>query len=344
MTIPEGGMTYSEAGVSINRGDDASQRAMALGRSTFQEGVTERFGAIFLDARFLSYRHPNLVAGADGVGAKLKIASMSGIHNTVGIDLVAMCVNDLLRRRAKPLLFLDYIAMSTLNPDTAEALLRGIVHGCRLAECSLVGGETAEMPDFYHPGEYDIAGVAVGVVEDGQEVTGEHIIEGDVILGLMSSGPHSNGYALMRKVLFPKYKLEDQLPALGDKRLVDVLLEPTRIYMSVLSLPEDLVIHGMAHITGGGLTGKVGKILPKGLCAVIHRDRWQPHAIFNLVQREGNVATDEMFRTFNMGFGMVAILPFREVQSAIDILVSQGESPVEIGTIVGGSEGVRYAD
>jgi len=345
MSTSGGGITYSVAGVDIDRGDSASRMAAGHARTTFLAGVEERFGVVLMDLLSVlqSYTRPKLITAADGVGTKLKLAFMSGKHDTVGIDLVAMVVNDLLRRGAKPLGLLCYLATSRIDLAVADALYRSVAQGCQLGQCSYLGGETAEMPDFYSPGEYDMAGFAFGVVEDGQEITGERITEGDVIIGLPSVELHSNGYSLVRRVLLPKYGLDARIPELGDRLLIDVLLEPTKIYtQAILLLVSKIEVHGIAHITGSGLTGKVGKILPKGLTAVIHRNRWQPHAIFDLVQREGNVAEDEMFRTFNMGFGMVAILPLREAQSAIDILVSKGESPVEIGAVVNGSGGVRY--
>lgn len=338
-------MTYKEAGVDVERGDQASDLARVHARRTFRTEVKEQAGTILFNARFSEYKHPELVAACDGVGTKLKLAFISGNHRTVGIDLVAMCVNDLIRRGAEPLFFAPYLAMARIDLGVADALADGISKGCSFANCSVTAGETAELSDFYRVGEYDLAGTAVGVVDAGNVVSGENISAGDTILGLASSGLHSNGYSLVRKVLLRKHDLEDRLPSLDHRPLIDVLLEPTRIYVhSMLALLKEVPVHGIAHITGGGITGKITRIMPVGLTAVIERHRWQPHPIFSLVQSDGEIEIDEMFRTFNMGIGMALVLPSSYATNATSILSEFGETVIELGNVRTGNPAVTYVD
>jgi phosphoribosylformylglycinamidine cyclo-ligase len=303
-------------------------------RTTYRPEITEENGVVLFDARFQSYRQPMLLGGSDGVGTKLKIAFMSGRHNTVGIDLVAMCVNDLARRGAEPLVFLPYFATGKLDPEVAGQVAEGVAEGCRQANCSIVGGETAEMPEFYAPGEYDLAGSSFGVVEREKLVTGAAIQSGDVILGLASSGLHSNGYSLARRALLPRYDLDAKPAQLKGRTLAEVLLEPTRIYVkSVLAaVRAEAPLHGLAHITGSGLR-KLYKIIPAGLKAQIDFGAWEPNPIFDLIQAAGNIANEEMYDTFNMGIGFAVVVPDTEAESVAKLFESEGETVYRIGQI-----------
>jgi phosphoribosylformylglycinamidine cyclo-ligase len=328
--------SYKSAGVDVEAGDDASHRAVQLARSTFRPEVIEMAGVALFDARFTRYKEPLLIGGSDGVGTKLKIAFATGRHNTVGIDLVAMSVNDLIRRGGEPLVFLPYFATSKLDPDVAEQVSAGIAEGCRRANCSIIGGETAEMPDFYREGEYDLAGTALGVVDKGRVITGEKIEAGSVVLGLASSGLHSNGYSLARKVLLSKYRLQDHPPELGGLSLADALLEPTRIYVKpILAVLEaGAAIQGLAHITGGGLYRKLGKIIPAGLQVQYDLQSWSRPPIFDLIQRTGQVGEEEMFNTFNMGLGFAVVVPAAEAERVSQLFEQQGEKVFRIGQII----------
>jgi phosphoribosylformylglycinamidine cyclo-ligase len=302
---------YRRAGVDIGAGEAAVERIKGLARSTYRKGVLQDlggFGGLFaLDLK--KYRRPVLVAGCDGVGTKLKVAFAAGRHNTVGIDCVAMCVNDLLVQGAEPLFFLDYLAVGKLFPEQVEEIVAGVARGCRMAGCALLGGEMAEMPGFYPQGEYDLAGFAVGIVEEEELIDGSAIAPGDVLIGLASTGLHSNGYSLARKVLLEKagLSLEETPEGLGGP-LGEELLKPTCIYVPyILPLLKKYKIKGMAHITGGGLPGNIPRILPPGTRAVLHRGSWPVNPIFKLIQELGPVSRDEMYRTFNMGLGYVLV-------------------------------------
>jgi phosphoribosylformylglycinamidine cyclo-ligase len=318
------GLSYRDAGVDIDAGDALVEAIKPFARRTMRPEVLAGiggFGALCEIPR--KYRQPVLVSGTDGVGTKLKLAFQLDKHDTVGIDLVAMSVNDVLVQGAEPLFFLDYFACGKLEQGVAVAVIKGIARGCELAGCALIGGETAEMPGMYPEGEYDLAGFCVGVVEKERILDGKSIQPGDAILGLASSGPHSNGYSLIRKIL-------EREPA----RVAESLLEPTRIYVkSVLKLLEAVPVKGLAHITGGGLTGNVPRILQNGLRATIRKASWPRPDVFQWLQRTGNVAEDEMHRVFNCGIGMVAVLAPSDAKRAMENLRASGETVYEIGVI-----------
>src|SRR3989442_8903050 len=332
--------TYRDAGVDIDAGDEFVDRISPLVRSTFRpEVLTDLggFGGLFrLQAH--RYAEPVLVSGTDGVGTKLKIAFLTDRHDTVGIDLVAMGVNDLLVHGAEPLYFLDYIGTARLDPARVETIVKGIAAGCRLAGCALVAGETAELPDLYAPGEYDLAGFAVGVAERLGLVDGARVRPGDVVLGLPSSGLHSNGYTLARRIVFDVMKLtvDALLPGTG-RTVGDELLTPARIYAKpVLALLPRAEVHAIAHVTGGGLPGNLPRVLPEGCRARISRTAWTPPPVFATLQHAGGVADTEMFRAFNMGIGYVIVLPPKDVDRATDVLRDAGETVLRLGEIVAG--------
>ena len=350
-------VTYKDAGVDVAKGAEFADSIYERMRRTFAGRVIENrggFAGLFsLDysKKLLrrNYRSPVLVASTDSVGTKLKLAFMTGRHDTVGLDLVAMCVNDILVVGAEPLFFLDCLSAGKLEPDTLRQAVEGISEGCRLADCALLGGETAELPGFYAPGEYDMVGFAVGVVEKRKLIMGEKIRPGDAVIGLPSSGLHSNGYSLVRKLLLEQEHMKpgDSLSPFGINRTVaEELLEPTRIYVrsvrNVLRFYRvKQIIRGMAHITGGGLLENVPRILPPGCAVEIRADRWQRPRIFDMIQELGKVSEDEMYRTFNMGIGMVLVVaPYYE-QGVLRKLRRQGESPVTIGRVVKGNREVR---
>jgi phosphoribosylformylglycinamidine cyclo-ligase len=295
------------------------------------------FGGLFaLDLK--KWKEPVLVSGTDGVGTKLKVAFAANRHGTIGIDLVAMCVNDVAVVGAEPLFFLDYFATGKLSAEQGAEVVKGIAEGCKQAGCSLIGGETAELPGFYAKGEYDLAGFAVGCVERGSIVDGQSVVPGDVVIGVASSGLHSNGYSLARKVLLERHALDERFEALGGKTLGDALLEPTRIYArDVLALLEKVKVRSFAHVTGGGLPGNVPRNLPEGTKAVLDERRWPRPAIFDLVQREGQVSRDEMLLTFNMGLGLVAVVAPGDAPAALQILRARGLDAWEVGGIEKGS-------
>ncbi len=340
------GLTYKGSGVDIEAGNKFARRISGLARATRRAGVLGGiggFGGLFALPK--AYKEPVLVAGTDGVGTKLKIAFATGRHDTVGIDLVAMCVNDILTLGAEPLFFLDYFATGRLDRETGAAIIKGIAAGCRQAACALLGGETAEMPSFYSEGEYDLAGFAVGVVERKRIIDGRKIRPGHVLVGLPSSGLHSNGYSLARKVLFDAAGLAigDRVPGLR-RPLGDVLLAPTRIYVgSVLPLARRDVLHGIANITGGGITENLPRILPRGCGAVVDRSAWTPQPVYRLIEEKGGVSRQEMFRVFNMGIGMILAVPPRSASLVLKALERTGERPSVIGEVVRGRRGVRYA-
>jgi len=329
-------MTYRAAGVDIDAGDALVERIKPLAKGTTRSGVLGGlggFGAGFVD--------PVLVSSTDGVGTKLKIAIDTGLHDTVGIDLVAMCVNDLVVQGAEPLFFLDYFATGKLSVDQASRVIGGIAEGCKLAGCALVGGETAEMPGMYAPGDYDLAGFCVGAVERGEQLTGDQVAAGDVLLGLASSGVHSNGYSLVRRLAADKgWKLDR--PALFDNErlLIDHLIEPTRIYVKTL-LPFIRAgrIHALAHITGGGLLENVPRVLPAGLHARISADGWEQPRLMAFLQAQGHIEPGEMARTFNCGIGMVLSVAPAEAAALAADLTAAGETVFTIGEIVPGQRG-----
>ena len=339
-------LTYRAAGVDIQAGDLAVRRIAPLAASTHRPEVLGGIGAFAAFCRVPDgYRDPVLVSSTDGVGTKLRIAIMADRHDTVGLDLVAMGVNDLLVHGAEPLFFLDYLAVHRVEPDRIETIVAGIAAGCRQAGCALVGGETAEMGAFYAPGEYDLAGFAVGVAERSALITGEHVAVGDRVLGLASSGLHSNGYTLAREALFGRMglKLGDPIPGVG-RRVVDELLEPTRIYVKpVLGLLREVRVKAMAHITGGGITENLPRVLPEGRRARIDLSAWRVPQIFTAIQRAAAVDDAEMRRTFNMGVGFVLIVAPADVDTSTKRLQTAGERVTEIGQIVAGAPGVDYA-
>jgi phosphoribosylformylglycinamidine cyclo-ligase len=337
-------LTYRESGVDIDAGEDAVRRITPLARATNRAEVIGGVGGF---ASFVSvpsrYREPVLVSSTDGVGTKLKVAALAGRHDTVGIDLVAMGVNDVLVHGAEPLYFLDYIAVGRLDPDQIEAIVGGIAAGCRQAGCALVGGEMAEHPGSHPPGEYDLAGFAVGVVERSRLIDGSAVRPGDALLGLAASGLHSNGFSLVRRIVFDVMGLGvlDPLPGTG-RSVGDELLEPTRIYVrSIQKLLESVEVRAMAHITGGGLTGNVPRVLPAGCRARIARGSWRVPAVFDTLRRAGRVEEAEMFQTFNMGIGYVVIVPASAADTAARLLGEAGERVARLGEIVAGERGVE---
>ena len=338
-------LTYAKAGVSVDAGDQFVRRIGPIARRTRVPGVLAGvggFSALF-DITRRGYRHPVLVSSTDGVGTKLKIAFLTGVHNTVGIDLVAMSVNDVLTQGAEPLFFLDYFVCGRLDVKIAEAVVRGIATGCRQAGCALIGGETAEHPGDFRSGEYDLGGFAVGVLERNRILDRDAIQAGDMLLGLPSSGLHSNGYSLARKVLLERagWKVSQRIPELG-RTLADELLEPTRIYARMMrDLFAANLIKGAAHITGGGIVGNLPRVLPKGRRAVLQRGSWPVPAVFDLIRKIGRVAQDEMDRTFNNGLGMILVVSPKRLDRAQTMLKRMGESCFVVGEIRNGARSAR---
>jgi phosphoribosylformylglycinamidine cyclo-ligase len=334
------GLTYAKAGVGIAAGDALVRRIGPVAKRTNIPGVLAGvggFSALF-DLKSRGYRHPILVSSTDGVGTKLKIAFMSGIHDTVGIDLVAMSVNDILTQGAEPLFFLDYFVCGKLDVEIAGAVVRGIAGGCREAGCALIGGETAEHPGDFSDGEYDLAGFVVGVVEKEKMINPAAIVAGDILIGLPSSGLHSNGYSLARKVLFEKGRLKvgQRIAELG-RTLGEELLEPTRIYAKVTrALFAKHAIKGAAHITGGGITGNLPRVLPEGRRALIERSSWKVPPVFSLIQKIGGVAQREMDNTFNNGLGMILVVGKKDADSIAQTLKKIGEKFFIVGEIQNG--------
>ncbi|CAN5864924.1 phosphoribosylformylglycinamidine cyclo-ligase [soil metagenome] len=339
------GETYEGAGVSIDAGEEAVARIKEKVRSTFRPeviGDLGGFGGLFAFAGH-RYRHPVLVSSTDGVGTKALLAQSTGRFETIGVDLVAMCVDDIVCQGAEPLFFLDYIAVGRLDPDHIEQLVEGVAEGCRQAGCALVGGEMAEHPGSMEPGEFDLVGFAVGVVERDQLITGAHIEPGDVLVGLPSPGLRSNGYSLARRVLLERAgrSLDDEAFVGAHHSLADELLQPSVIYApAVAALGRVVEIRGLAHITGGGITGNVARVLPEGTAAEINRSTWEAPRIFAEIQRLGEVDDAEMARVFNLGIGMVAVVPGDDVYRALDVLRSNGHRAVEIGRVTTGSRTV----
>jgi phosphoribosylformylglycinamidine cyclo-ligase len=326
-------LSYRDAGVDIDAGDALVEAIKPFAKRTMREGVLGGiggFGALFEIGK--KYKEPVLVSGTDGVGTKLKLAFHLNKHDTVGIDLVAMSVNDILVQGAEPLFFLDYFACGKLDVPSATDVVKGIALGCERAGCALIGGETAEMPSMYPDGEYDLAGFAVGAVEKSKIIDGSKIVPGDVVLGLASSGAHSNGYSLVRKII--SVAQPDLNADFHGRRLADVLLEPTHIYVKpLLALIEKLEVKGMAHITGGGLVENVPRVLRDNLTAVLHRDAWKMPPLFTWLQQHGGVADAEMHRVFNCGIGMVVIVSKENADAAIAHLKAAGETVSRIGEI-----------
>jgi phosphoribosylformylglycinamidine cyclo-ligase len=337
-------LTYRGSGVDIEAGDEAVRRIAPLARRTYRPEVLGGIGAFASFVRVPpGYAEPVLVSSTDGVGSKLKVAFLADRHDTVGIDLVAMGVNDVLVHGAEPLYFLDYIGTSRLDPVRVEQLVAGVAEGCRRARCALVGGETAELPDLYAPSEYDLAGFAVGVVERTKIVDGAAVKPGDVVLGLASTGLHSNGYSLARRIVFDvlKLRLDAYLPGTA-RTVADVLLEPTRIYVdAILPIREDVT--AMAHVTGGGLTGNLPRVLPAGCRARIRPAAWAERRppVFGVLQEGGRVDEAEMFRSFNMGIGFVVIVRAAVADSVSTRLTAAGEDVSVIGDVVAGEPGVE---
>lgn len=333
MSDKHSSLSYKDAGVDIDAGNQLVERIKSVTKKTHRpevKGGLGGFGA--LCALPEKYKKPLLVSGTDGVGTKLRLAMDLKQHAGIGIDLVAMCVNDLIVQGAEPLFFLDYYATGKLNVDTATEVVTGIGKGCELSGCALIGGETAEMPGMYHGEDYDVAGFCVGVVEADDVIDGSRVAHGDALIALGSSGPHSNGYSLIRKII--EVSTSDTSDTLEGKALSEHLLEPTRIYVkNVLSLLEQVQVNAISHITGGGFWENIPRVLPQGTKAVIDGSSWQWPAIFNWLQEKGNVTTHEMYRTFNCGVGLIIALPNDKAAQAIEILNDLGENAWKIGHI-----------
>ncbi|MBF0428733.1 MAG: phosphoribosylformylglycinamidine cyclo-ligase [Magnetococcales bacterium] len=333
-------VTYRDAGVNIDAGNHLIHLIRDAATSTHRPGVLNSlggFGALFRPD-WSKFTDPILVSTTDGVGTKLKLAFLTNQHNTVGIDLVAMSVNDLVVQGAEPLFFLDYFATGALNPEVAATVIQGIAEGCRQAGCALVGGETAEMPSFYPPGEYDLAGFAVGIVDRANIIDGSRIVPGDAVIGIASSGPHSNGYSLIRHLVINENGpgLEAPFPTPeGEKSLGEVLLTPTRIYVRpLLELTKQVLVKGLVHITGGGFTENIPRILPDGTAVIMNKKSWPRPAIFNLLQNLGNIEEAEMVRTFNCGLGMIVFVAQDKVKATLQSLIASGEQAWCVGQVV----------
>jgi phosphoribosylformylglycinamidine cyclo-ligase len=338
MTSPS--LTYRDAGVDIDAGDELVERIKPHVRRSMRPevlGGLGGFGAL-VEVPVDRYRRPVLVSGTDGVGTKLRLAIETGRHDTIGIDLVAMCANDVVVQGAEPLYFLDYYATGKLDVATAESVIKGIVEGCVQAGAALVGGETAEMPGMYAGDDYDLAGFCVGVVEKDQIIDGSRTRAGDIVIGLASSGPHSNGYSLIRKLIAVTKSTAST--RLGQGLLYDALLQPTRIYVkSLLTLFKVVPVHGLAHITGGGITGNLPRCIPDGLEAVVRSSAWNPGPVFDWLKQAGNIEADEMHRTFNCGIGMTVTVAAADVDKALASLRASGETAMVIGEIRAGTNG-----
>ena len=340
-------MDYKQSGVDIEAGNEVVRRIRSLAQRTFTPAVLSdigSFGGLFALDR-VAIPDPVLVASADGVGTKLRVAFMTGVHDTIGVDLVNHCVNDILVQGARPLFFLDYLATGRLDPSVAVKIVEGLARGCRENGCALIGGETAEMPGFYADGEYDVAGFIVGAVSRPRLIDGRSIRAGDVLIALPSSGLHTNGYSLARRIAFETAGLRPSstIPELG-RTVGDALLEPHRSYLkAVAPLLEADLVKGMAHVTGGGITDNLPRILPDGVHAAVNRSTWRPPAIFEWLQRTGSVPVDDMFRTFNMGVGLIVVCPEKDEQRTLELLGRTGEMGAwRLGEIRGGGSGVRY--
>ncbi|WP_367107133.1 phosphoribosylformylglycinamidine cyclo-ligase [uncultured Psychrobacter sp.] len=333
-------LSYKDAGVDIDAGDALVQRIKSVAKATTRPEVVGGLGGFGALCRIpTGYTSPLLVSGTDGVGTKLKLALQLNRHDTIGIDLVAMCVNDLLVCGAEPLFFLDYYATGKLDVDTAATVVTGIGVGCKLANCALIGGETAEMPGMYQDDDYDLAGFCVGVVEESEVITGKNVSEGDVLIALASSGAHSNGYSLVRKVIdVSGIDVTSSDKQLDGKPIADALMAPTRIYVKAIKALQDTLgssaLHAMSHITGGGLTDNLPRVLPDNLAASIDTSSWQFSELFTWLQAEGNIAQSEMYRTFNCGVGFVIVVPKDKAETAIKTLNDAGENAWQLGAMV----------
>lgn len=330
-------LTYSDAGVDIEKADSLIQRIKEIAKTTPRNGVMGEiggFGGLF-SLNLTNIENPVLVSSTDGVGTKLKIAFMMQKHNTIGIDLVAMCVNDIAVQGAKPLFFLDYLSTGTLEPKTAASVIEGIAQGCKEAHCALIGGETAEMPGFYAKGEYDLAGFVVGIVDNDKIIDGSEIRVGHILVGVASDGLHANGYSLVRKICFEKLNLsiDTEIPEL-QSTLGDALLTPTRIYSEIIQrLARALPIHGIAHITGGGIPGNVVRMLPEACGVILKKDSWQIPPIFTFLAEKGGVKPEEMQKTFNNGIGLIMAVPEKAAADVIQRLSGMGEKAFAIGEV-----------
>jgi len=329
--------TYAESGVNIDEGDRFVRLIRKPVRSTFRQevlGDIGGFGGLF-DARFKGYKHPVLVSSVDGVGTKLRVALLAGRHDTVGQDLVNHCVNDILTLGASPLFFLDYFATGRLRADVAADVVSGFVRACRENGCALIGGETAEMPGFYEQEDYDLAGTIVGVVDKKKMITGKKIRKGDVLVGLASTGLHTNGYSLARSVLLKRYDVSDYVEDLG-KTAGEALLEVHRSYLDpVKRVGKKVTIRGLAHITGGGIEGNTSRIIPRGLRVMIDWNAWERPVLFRLIQRLGEIPEDEARRAFNLGVGMIMIVSRKNVDTVLRFLRNRGEQSMVVGEVVG---------
>jgi phosphoribosylformylglycinamidine cyclo-ligase len=345
MTEEKPSLSYRDAGVNIDAADKALRRAKEAITRTFDANVLQEIGNFGAMYRFdpSGMDEPVLVSSVDGVGTKLKLAFMTGRHDTVGVDLVSHCVNDILVQGARPLFFLDYLAFGVLEPDVVEQVICGIAAGCRYAGCSLIGGETAEMPGMYSHGEYDLAGTIVGVVDRSKIVDGSTIEPGDVLIGLHSSGLHTNGYSLARKICFEigRLSLKDNMPGVG-RTVAETLMEPHRSYSKVIQVVSRIVkIKGMAHITGGGITDNLPRCLPKGLGATVDLSTWEAPPLFFYLKDTGGVRDDDMLRTFNCGLGFIVVVSESQKDAALDAFSQALESPKVIGAVTEGN-GVHY--
>jgi len=338
---------YKKAGVDIAAGNEAVERMKKHVKRTYRPEVMAElggFGGLF-SLNKDKYEEPVLVSGTDGVGTKLKLAFAMDKHDTIGIDAVAMCVNDIIVQGAEPLFFLDYLACGKVVPEKIEAIVKGISEGCVQSGCSLIGGETAEMPGMYQDGEYDIAGFTVGIVDRKKMIDGSSIAAGDTVIGFASSGIHSNGFSLVRRLLLEEcgYGLEEQLDELDGAKLGDALLEPTRIYVkSALKLIEEVQVKGMAHITGGGFIENIPRMLPDGVNVDINYGSWPILPIFELMQQKGSISNRDMFTTFNMGIGLVIVVPADQADAAIRVAIENGEKAYRIGTVTEGNRIVTF--
>ncbi len=338
MSKLEKSLTYADAGVDIDKAGEFVKAIKAIASKTPRTGVMGEIGGFggLYSLNMSDYERPVLVSATDGVGTKLKIAFMMNKHDTIGIDLVAMCVNDVAVQGAKPLFFLDYLSMGQLRTDVAEQIVEGIAEGCRQAQCALIGGETAEMPGLYSNDEYDLAGFAVGIVDNDKIVDGSEIKVGHKLVGIASSGLHSNGYSLVRKICFDllKLKVDTHIPEFG-KTLGEELITPTRVYAdTILRLCKEFSIHGLAHITGGGIEENIIRVLPTACSVVIHEDAWPVPAVFDYLQKSGNIEPSEMHRTFNMGLGLIAVVPSQAAQDIVERVAGMNEKAYVIGEVV----------
>ncbi|MDZ4861001.1 MAG: phosphoribosylformylglycinamidine cyclo-ligase [Candidatus Hydrogenedentes bacterium] len=346
MSSEKRGMTYRDAGVDIDAADQAVRQIKDMVNKTFDDRVLcdiGTFGAMYsLDTKGMD--EPVLVSSVDGVGTKIKLAFMTGRHDTIGVDLVSHCVNDILVQGAKPLFFLDYLAFGKLEPGVVVEVIRGLTNGCRYANCSLIGGETAEMPGLYQPGEYDISGTIVGVVDRKRIVDGSTVEAGDVIIGLPSSGLHTNGYSLARQIVFDVARLsyDDMMPGV-DRTVAEALMEPHRSYATLVRILMKIAnVKAMAHITGGGITDNLPRALPKDMGAVIDLGSWTAPAIFGFMQRTGNVVQTEMLRTFNCGIGFLVVIQEDDADRALKALDQAGMQSAVVGHVVKGPHAVSY--